>query len=1231
MKLIGTIFLLPVLFLKLSLNCCAAGANPESAADWNVAVLDSILASVSPGQNSAQIDDMLLPVSYLRGWRDKLAGAPQSRTAFSGTFTAWPGGNVYYAFDPSVSAWEQAVFLSAAAEWATFANLHFIARTSEPNYIQVVYNPSLSGGNSYVGMVGGPQLLQIGPGAWNHATVCHELGHALGLVHEHQRSDRDSFVTINTNNILPGNLADFVKLSDSRNQTPYDFLSVMHYSRNAFSVNPASNTIVPLAGYMQYLNIMGQQFDPVLSGSDRAGVAQIYGLGPGATNLVTTTLDNGPGSLRAALYYAFDHPGTAISFNIPLSDPGYSNGVFNILPTDNLPSLVNATIVDGGTEPLAVNPDGPQILLAGTQAQPPSVYASGFRIRGTNNVIRSFVINNFPQFGIWISGGNASNNTVSDCYLGIDPTGTLAVTNGIVPLEVDAGASSNLIGGLTPADRNVISGSHYQGLVIRDSGTRFNAVEGNFIGLNALGTAALPNNWAGIQIFGGSQSNQIGGYTPAARNVISGNTFQGVAISDPETGGNVLAGNFIGVNPAGTAAIANGWSGVEIFGGSFGNTIGGTRPGAGNLISGNLNYGFLTSSTNQVGTTIQGNIFGANTDGTTAIGNGYAGVAIDGGSCSNIVGGFSTAARNLVSGNLDQGIILQDAGTVENLVVGNYVGVDSTGMATLGNGWSGVELYNGAASNTVANNVISGNGQLGVLIHSGGAAANWVSGNDIGVDVSGTTALGNGWAGVAINSGAQSNIIGGSVVAARNIISGNGNQGLAMGDAGTSGNVVEGNYIGVDVSGEHPIRNDWAGVNLYGGAAGNLVGGTLPGMGNIVSGNGDQGILLGDVGTDANTVQGNWIGLDAAGLVAISNGWSGVELYNGPSGNLVGGYGSARNFISGNGNYGITINNGSSGNVIQGNSIGLDGNNGPIVPNQWGDVILFAGAQSNLIGGLSFGAANLISGSTTAGIALFDAATAYNTIRGNSIFGNQGIGIALNNLANHNLSAPVITSAMVTTDTAVAGTYAGGAGQQYQLDFYADAPETFGAEAMTYLGSITVTGTGSVATFNATLGACLPAGRVVTATATDPSGNTSQLSTGVTVSLVSTPNDGIPDAWRAQYFGGNGTTTNSRSAVFADPDGDGMNNYQEFLAGTNPTNQASALDLVALNPLAGTNAVRLNSVAGRVYRVLTRDDLGVGAWSILADQVIGTGTNILLADPATAVLPRRFYRAQVLW
>jgi len=1142
----------------------AATANE----DWNVTALRKLLANVPPGQNLVQLGDEQVPTAYLQNWCNHLAGGPQPKLAFDQYFTAWPNGNVYYSFDSSVSAPHQKAFRDAAGEWATFANLHFIPRTNEANYVVVTNSPSLDGGVSAVGMVGGPQLLQIGPTAWNRPTLCHELGHTLGLVHEHQRSDRDNYVSIITSNILSGYEFDFIVLPGSLNQTAYDFLSVMHYRQNAFSVTTDADTIVAHPPYAQYQNLMGNQYDPVLSLGDRVGMAKVYGAGPVPSSVVTNTADSGPGTLRAALHYAFDNPGTTITFDIPASDPGYSNNVFNFLPTDAFPSLVNGTVLDGSSEPIDSNPNGPALLLSGALSRDPSVYPNGLQFRGSNCVVRSFVINNFPNYGVILTGSNTSGNAISGCYLGTDASGMAAVSNGIVSLQIMNGAHDNTIGGLTAASRNVIGGSIYQGMVIRDPGSDHNTVEGNYLGLNASGTAPLPTAWSGLQIFGGARSNLIGGYTSAARNIIAGNSQQGIVISETNSDDNVIAGNYIGLDPTGSFAIPNGWAGVEIFGGAK----------------------------------------------------------------SNIVGGDSPAARNVISGNNYQGVLISDNNSDENVVAGNYVGVDPTGAAALPNGWSGVEVFGGSAGSVIGPaNVISGNLNYGVVLSQPGTRGNVVEGNVIGLNAAGSLAIGNHYAGVGIYGGGQSNQIGGSFPGQGNLISGNLDQGVAIGGLGTQGNLVRGNYIGVDTTGASAIGNGLAGVNLYGGAAFNEIGGNDPGSRNVISGNHAQGILLQDSGTKQNVVLGNLVGLNAMGAAALSNAWTGIELYNGVSGNQIGGLGEGRNFVSGNGIYGIALDDFSRGNFIQGNTIGLDAANTEPVPNTYAAVALYGGSTSNWIGGTFPGAANLIANSSAEGVLISDASTSNNTVRGNSVFSCKYSAIALYNGANNNAASPALATATTTTNCIITGSFKGAAGTSYLIDFYADAPPAGVAQAKTHLESRPVTGTGSTTAFTAALGAHLPLGRSITASATDPAGNTSALSTGIATTMISSVNDGIPDAWRARYFGGSGTTTNNLSAATADPDHDGLNNLQEFLAGTDPTKSASVLDLTAIGPAFSTNTVILHSADGIVYQIWFSDDLAPATWSILADQVVGTGGDIPVAVPGGGEAGQRFYRAKVVW
>ncbi|MGO8678123.1 MAG: M12 family metallopeptidase, partial [Limisphaerales bacterium] len=399
-------------------------------------------------------------------------------STFEGTARTWPGGNVFYTFDSSVSELEQKEFLDSAAEWALFANLHFIARSTQANYVTIVSTNlngtnDILGGDSGVGMEGGQQFIhfELSTNAWDRKVVLHEIGHTLGLIHEQIRSDRDFYVTILTNNMIPG-YGGNIKDTNTKNESPFDFLSVMMYDQYAGSIDPPIlPTMMPLPPYMQFNNIFGQG-DPILTPYDRAGMAAAYGPGPALTNVVTNTQDSGSGSLRAALYYAYDHPGTIVQFDIPVTDPGFSNNVFNIQPTGVSPSLLNATTLDGTTEPTNSNPNGPCILLNGALAQ----ISNGLRLRGTNCVVRGVIINGCQSAGISIDGSNSFGNVVNDCYLGLNSFGTVSATNLSLGIKISGGAQSNVIGGYTPSARNIISGNAMMGVLISDTNTLGNVV-----------------------------------------------------------------------------------------------------------------------------------------------------------------------------------------------------------------------------------------------------------------------------------------------------------------------------------------------------------------------------------------------------------------------------------------------------------------------------------------------------------------------------------------------------------------------------------------------------------------------------------------------------------------------------------------------------------------------------------------------------------------------------------
>ena len=364
-------------------------------------------------------------------------------------------------------------------------------------------------------------------------------------------------------------------------------------------------------------------------------------------------------------------------------------------------------------------------------------------------------------------------------------------------MAIYAGASGNTIGGTMAGTSNVISASvQYYGVYISDSGTTGNVVAGDFIGTDSTGTLALANP-IGVYIGNGASDNTIGGTTAIARDVISGNTGDGVHIVNGATG-NVVEGDYIGLNASGSAALGNGASGVAIFGGATSNTI-----GTGDVISGNAGDGVYISDPGTAFNVVWGDDIGTDPTGTLAVPN-YDGVVIQNGATYNSIGG-STAFpfRDVISGNTWDGVHVVGSGTSYNVVRDSYIGVTAGGSAALGNGASGVAIYAGASNNTIGSktagygNVISASHQYyGVYISDTGTTGNVVEGDLIGTDSTGTLALANP-IGVYIGNGASSNVIGGLTAPTKNVISGNTGDGVQITGSGTSGNVVEGDYVGV--------------------------------------------------------------------------------------------------------------------------------------------------------------------------------------------------------------------------------------------------------------------------------------------------------------------------------------------------------------------------------------------------------------------------------------------------
>ena len=555
--------------------------------------------------------------------------------------------------------------------------------------------------------------------------------------------------------------------------------------------------------------------------------------------------DDGGGNctLRAAIEEANALSGTD---NIHFSIAG--GGPHTFTPATALPSPQFPVIIDGTTEPDYVST--PVIELDGTAAGG----ATGLWMNTGSSTIRGLAVNRFVSGIVLASGGG---NTVEACFIGTNPAGTAALANTSVGLKVQT--AGNTIGGTTAAQRNVISGN-LTGLAIAVAGATGNKVSGNYIGTDVTGTVDLGNN-NGVTLGTGASNNTIGGTAAGAGNVISGSAISGILLADLTATGNVIQGNKIGTNAAGTAAIANTNQGIFVNG-TPSTTIGGTTTAARNVISGNGQYGVRIDGSGASGNLLQGNYIGTDINGTADLGNGLDGIYING-AANNRIGGTASGARNVISGNNSDGIEVKSSGADGNSVLGNYIGTNASGTAALGNTVSGVFISTGARNSIVggtvsgAGNIISGN-TIGIYVLGSGTSGNSMQGNYIGTDAAGSVDLGNSTYGVQIQN-AEDNTIGGTSAGARNVISGNDQQGVRIWQSGATGNDVQGNYIGTAADGTSVLGNSQAGVLIDTDASSNSIGGTVDGSGNVIANNGAQGVSITSAATTGNSVQGNAI------------------------------------------------------------------------------------------------------------------------------------------------------------------------------------------------------------------------------------------------------------------------------------------------------------------------------------------------------------------------------------
>ncbi len=564
----------------------------------------------------------------------------------------------------------------------------------------------------------------------------------------------------------------------------------------------------------------------------------------GDTNLLDPTCDVAPGTegsqctLRAALQQANSTGGTTtITFSEAMT----------ISPATPLP------VVSGGAVGKIILSGGLQDIFLDGSSLTPGSGSIGLELIGNASVIQGIAIRDF-SYGVKISG---DYNTV-----GVNDND-----------ETSANEACTFVSNNESADPNLLEAAIY--ITSEGSG---NTIAGNYIGVTSVGT--LSSNENGIIVEG--DNNIIGtdgdGKIDADEwNLISGNVDYGVYIHGsttlPQPDGNRVAGNFIGVNVARTAALCNGKSGVRVFRSGASNIVGTNGDGNGdsaerNVISGNGDYGVEVDN-DKGATRIAGNIIGANVNGTNAIANSDGGVAIKfSQSCTvgtNGDGISDNLERNIISGNGKEGVYLQEV--INSRVSGNWIGVQLDDGNALPNATHGIWVdssYNNVigtnadgVSDNLERNVISGNTHKGIMIWCVGdnVSGNQIAGNYIGTWATGDLALPNGSDGIYIAECTAPNTVGGALAVQRNVVSGNTGSGIHL--EGSSSILVQNNWIG---KGTDPGSQPWpvgnqgqAGISIHEYSTADRPANHNTITGNVIANNAGDGVQIGADNTDLSS------------------------------------------------------------------------------------------------------------------------------------------------------------------------------------------------------------------------------------------------------------------------------------------------------------------------------------------------------------------------------------------
>lgn len=596
------------------------------------------------------------------------------------------------------------------------------------------------------------------------------------------------------------------------------------------------------------------------------------------------------------------------------------------------------------------------------------------------------------------SGSNTIDFTVA---------GTIALTSGALPaitqnvtidgttapgfsgrpmVEIDAGGFGGLVFGTGSAGSALVSlgigDAAGSGVTLNDSDIH---VVGNDIGVALDGTTPMGNTGDGLTINATSNNDVVGATTSfvpsvasdaisQASNVISSNSGNGISIHG--SAGDVIVANYIGTDVSGMIALGNAGSGIELDSGANGNTIGGT-------ITFN-NASDLIPDTNVISA------------------NGGDGVLFTGGASNNFAGS-------------------------------NFIGVDVTGNAPLGNTFDGVAITDGADGNQLIGtyinlppfvfaNVIGGNGGDGIRISD--ANNDTVQANILGIGINNMTPVGNALDGILIEGTSAGTQFGG-VIPLGNVSAANGQNGVEIRDS-ASGTVVF-NTFGGEAAFE-PY------TNLGNGGDGVLV--TSTGSGNIIrtnvlSNNRANGLELAGNATGVQVTE-DIIGMNTSGTTPMPNGGNGIAIDGTAHDNSIGGFQQSiipQNVISGNVGNGIAITGSAYDNQVFNSFIGTNVMGSIAAANAGAGVYLGGGSYGNTIGGAAAGYRDVISGNLGNGVEL-SGGTYGNVITGDLIgtddsgtmpLPNGGNGIYIQNASQNLIGGSTAAAGNVIAANAGAG------------------------------------------------------------------------------------------------------------------------------------------------------------------------------------------------------------------